>query len=1054
MIRSRSTLERGLLIHLSRVSRTLSAFVVASLSYATAAQAESAIAGTVVSAETNMPLADVVVTATSPSIQGEQVVVTDAEGHYRIPELPPGLYTLRFDKESFRPLSRSELQVAPERSVQADVALISEEIQPEIFGCGPPLIDTGSTTTGVRLYPEFIQTLAVNPPTGNGGAARSFDSLAELAPGAQSGAYGVSINGATAFENAYRVDGFSTQDPVLGVNASPLSVEFIQDVEVITGGYMPEYGRASGGIIRAETRYGSSNAFHGSVFGNWVPGALVGTPTPVSRPASALSGQNALENLGNFGATLGGPIVRDKLWFFAGVAPVLSRVEHTRTLQALAHDARPTPIPGTSRTFFADERGLQALGKLTYLFNQDHNVSLSVITTPTRSGGDGRLTVDPLTGGVQELVDSHPDASGLVQLDSNFTTAGLEYRGALMEKQLLLEANLGWSRQTLSRLPVDGSGDALGTPEGDAEVLSGNGLAGRSRVTYRMKRPVGLLENVPDAALFCGTSSAEQTLFCPVQDYDIGGIGQMFINTVDRYQANARATLLLNILGNHVMKAGVDADLVSYEQIRASSGGVRFVESTDGSLWRDTDRHGYLSGPDAPVTLGSDTLRSRSMTLGGFVQDSWNFAQRFTVNAGVRYDMQSLYGNDGEPALVLGNQLSPRVGLIVDPLANGRMKLFAHYAKYHAQIPLAVLDRIAPAEHRYSAFRAAQRPDGTTGCDPSTLEGQRTGCSDPANVVPLEPGGEDALYSYRVPEKQFIDPLLAPQSSSELVTGAELEVLNNVRLSATYTHRNLDSALEDMSRDGGNSFFLGNPGSGAAAEFPKAERTYDAATVALSHEFVTYGWLAEASYTWSRLYGNYLGLVQARAGQQAPSILTDFEIPSMMENRTGLLPEDRTHSIKVFGAKEFQLTHGLRASIGLSYRGFSGTPINYLGGHPLLGTGETFLLPRGSAERTPWLHSIDSHIGVTWQLKRQEVSLTLDVFNLFNFQEVTRVDENYTYAAVLPLTKAVEAGQLTPDMITTSEGSRLTESQLNRSFKQPLQYQTPRQVRLGLRYAF
>ncbi len=106
----------------------------------------------------------------------------------------------------------------------------------------------GSTTIGVNVDQEFIRRIAVNRPGGKGGAARSFESLAELAPGAQNDQYGVSINGATSPENGYVVDGLSTNDPAFGINASPLSIEFVQDVNVITGGYMPEYGRSTGGV--------------------------------------------------------------------------------------------------------------------------------------------------------------------------------------------------------------------------------------------------------------------------------------------------------------------------------------------------------------------------------------------------------------------------------------------------------------------------------------------------------------------------------------------------------------------------------------------------------------------------------------------------------------------------------------------------------------------------------------------------------------------------------------------------------------------------------------
>src|SRR5215813_5363624 len=80
-------------------------------STALAQLATSNLIGNVVDASTKAPVTDVVVTATSPSFQGEQVVVTDATGAYRVPQLPPGTYTLRFEKEAYRPFSRTAIEV-------------------------------------------------------------------------------------------------------------------------------------------------------------------------------------------------------------------------------------------------------------------------------------------------------------------------------------------------------------------------------------------------------------------------------------------------------------------------------------------------------------------------------------------------------------------------------------------------------------------------------------------------------------------------------------------------------------------------------------------------------------------------------------------------------------------------------------------------------------------------------------------------------------------------------------------------------------------------------
>ncbi len=155
------------------------------LAMPTPALADSVIVGLVVSAESKKPIPDVVVTATSPSLRGEQIVVTDAQGEYRIPQLPPGVYSLRFDKERHKPFVRAELQLRPDRTIRVNVELLPEPFTEETSVSGkPPTIDVGSTNTGVNVDQDFIKRIAVNRPSGKGGAARSFESLSELAPGA------------------------------------------------------------------------------------------------------------------------------------------------------------------------------------------------------------------------------------------------------------------------------------------------------------------------------------------------------------------------------------------------------------------------------------------------------------------------------------------------------------------------------------------------------------------------------------------------------------------------------------------------------------------------------------------------------------------------------------------------------------------------------------------------------------------------------------------------------------------------------------------------------
>ncbi|WP_338266356.1 TonB-dependent receptor [Corallococcus caeni] len=1059
-------------MQVKQVLRETGVVLAAGLLYGSAAFAQSSvIIGTVINTEDKKPAADVVVTATSPNLQGEQTVVTDAQGNYRIPQLPPGTYTLRFEKESFKPFARPEIQLLLNRTIRVNVELLPESFSStETIVGAPPTIDVGSTNQGVNVDQEFIKRIAVARPVGKGGATRSFESLAELAPGAQSDQYGVSINGTTSPENGYVVDGLSTNDPAFGVNASPLSIEFVQDVNIITGGYMPEFGRSTGGVINAVTRSGS-NEFHGSVFANWTPGALEGNRKLVIEDGTTVTGLNALSNLGDFGATLGGPILKDKLWFFAGFAPSFQRYEHTRALNAftldddgaVAKDANGfsvvQQIPGSERTYFADSRTIQFMGKLTYLINQDHNVSFALNGTPTVSGGLGKLQISPRSGGLPAAQNVRPEDIGQTENRANTTALALKYAGAFMEKKVLVDANLGWFHQTAGTPPADGS--AIGAT---------NGLAGYALAQYTRTRPLTQFESVPNAEEYCGTTTAEQLLRCPATNYLVGGPGFMSEATLDRYQINAKATYLLNAAGTHVFKAGVDTEFLTFDQKKAYSGSV-FLQESSGTvngrrIWVDNRRYGYQTAPDTPVFETLQQSSTSGTTIGGFLQDSWSIANRVTLNLGVRYDVQSMYGGDGNLALKLGNQWSPRIGAVLDPFANGRAKLFVNFARYYEQVPLNMMDRAFPGERRFSARRYLAEPGQAGGCDPSTLEGQRGNCASDAFIAPRAENTANAnqLYSGGLVQSEPVDPDIEPQSSDEFVVGGEYELLANTRLGASYTHRDMNKVIEDMSRDDGNTYFLGNPGSGFAKEFPTPQRDYDAVTVYLNRTF-TDGWLAQASYTWSRLYGNYPGLFRPENNQLDPNILADFDLIALLNNRTGLLPFDRTHAIKVFGAKEFNISNALSASIGLSYRGNSGTPINYLGAYPGYGQDETFILPRGTGGRTPWINSVDSNVGVNYRVSKDSVvSFTLDVFNLFNFQGVESVDDSYTFSQVLPVydPKTKTSGTAADLPTADSEGSvpladgsgNLAFEDVNKNYKNPDRYQAPRQIRFGVRYTF
>jgi len=1059
------------------------------------AQGVGVLTGTVRDAATKAPIADVVVTATSEALQGEQIVVTDGAGQYRIPQLPPGNYTVRLEKETYKPSSRGGITLRVGSTIRVNIELLPEAIKAEeIVVVGrAPTVDVGSTTTGAAVGSEFVSRIALSPPAAKGSSTRSFESVAEIAPTAYSDQYGMSVSGTTSPENQYIIDGLSVNDPGYGILGTPLSIEFVKEVNIITGGYMPEYGRATGGVLDAVTKSGS-NEFHGSVFASITPGAFEGPREVVKREGQTILTDTSLSSLRDFGVEFGGPILKDKLWFFVGFTPSFGRYKLERYLnsreivngEAVTDEAgftKVNEIPNTRRTYYADTRAFQYIGKLTYLINQDHNVTLSIYGSPSTSGGNGTFGIVPSTGGpeVANIAGTYDAIANKYYYSSN--NISLKWASSFMNKSLLFDATLGWFHAETGALPSDGS-----------EIGSHTGLSDIAQTTYRRNQRPGFysitdFERSPDIDRAClplppidpalpdpGATYTEP-LKCPVTTYAVGGPGFVDEAQLDRYQGKAVVTRLLTALGHHVIKAGVDVELMSYAHQKGYTGTTIFRESLAGTNFSDFRRYGFLSGPDQATVLDVFEAASSSTTVGGFLQDSWAILDKVTLNAGFRYDAQIITGDDGKVGLSLPNQWSPRVGVIYDFTQQGRSKIFVNYARYYESVPLDMADRSFPGERQIRAAHRAYlpyNPATVDRCNPRTPAGQKApGCGGPNGTDTSEfltlgtPDDPNQVWQITGGDKVPVDPDITPQSSDEIVVGGEYEIFADGRVGVQYTKRYMNSVIEDMSRDDGATYFIGNPGSGIAQDFPEATRDYDAVTLYFTKVFSNQ-WMAQASYTLSYLRGNWAGLFRPESGQLDPNINSDFDLISLLPNREGPLPGDKTHQFKLYGAKDFSLTKWMNAILGVTFRARSGEPTSILGAHALYGNDEAFILPRGSGERMPPVFNFDTHVGMGFRLsKDSELTVGIDIFNLFNFQGVTAVDDTFTTEAVLPIVNGDESKLPVQDPNTkkwtctppqcaleNADKTPFDGQNVNPNYGNPTAYQEPRQFRFTAKVTF
>ena len=254
----------------------------------------------VVTDENGARIPGVLVEIQSPDmIGGRRAQTTDATGSYRFPELPPGHYTMIFTIEGYQKLTREGIVVSASKSFDLEIKLTPRAGEETITVEGQtPLVDVTSSGTTTSLDDEYLQ----NMPTG-----RFQPDTLDLAPGIEnSSAYG----GGGSAANAYQLDGVDTGDPEGGTPWSFVNYNIIKEVQLIGLGAPAEYGGFTGVLFNSITKSGS-NDFSGLVEGYYFPPGIVSNNTS-DDSFEAPSIEKSFDST----AQVGGPFIKDKLWYF------------------------------------------------------------------------------------------------------------------------------------------------------------------------------------------------------------------------------------------------------------------------------------------------------------------------------------------------------------------------------------------------------------------------------------------------------------------------------------------------------------------------------------------------------------------------------------------------------------------------------------------------------------------------------------------------------------------------------------------------------------------
>lgn len=373
------------------------------------AQVSGSLEGRVVDRKSGDALPGAVVVATGPFLRGPMRAVADSRGEFVLPLLPPGPVDLDVQRDGYQALSQQGVAVPLGHALRLRVELFPETgaltfaTAPEPFA----LAQGAAALDGISR-----EQLALVP---YGRDVRTFDAALPAIPAVQRGR---TIDGASYAEHVYRVDGA----PVNGVAGyglgTPLLQDFIQEIEIKRAGYRAEDGGGAGAIVQVATRTGG-DALHGSVFTNL-------SPVEAARPAGR---SYALD----YGGELGGPLVRDRLSFYGGFAPVVV-----------------APANGSA------DRHYQFAGKLDFAASRDQRLLVEAFGDPGPGGG-GRDLLVRYEGGfvdrtflVEALAALHHDSFDIALGPGGYAREGERLHGDLRLTSLLgphaLKAGLQASR--------------------------------------------------------------------------------------------------------------------------------------------------------------------------------------------------------------------------------------------------------------------------------------------------------------------------------------------------------------------------------------------------------------------------------------------------------------------------------------------------------------------------------------------------------------------------------------------------------------------------------
>jgi hypothetical protein len=623
-------------------------------------------------------------TVTDPSgatVAGATVTITDVQrgasrsltttqtGEYVAPDLMPGMYKVRVEAKGFKSSEHSDIPVEVASDALIDFMLQTGQTSETVTVTGQiPLINTTSSSLGGTLSNKEINDLPLN--------GRNYENLLQLRPGVVrypgGGFSTTSANGLRAEDNAYIVDGLFNSEPfsgqsiingagIAGDSATILPVDAIQEFTLIENP-PAEYGWKPGAMVNVALKSGT-NALHGTAY-------AFGRNTPMDarnyfNPVSA--GEKNPRDLVQFGGTVGGPILKDKLFFFGGYEGQRYTVSSISQLSTPATvslngdplNSVPDAIAGVQQAGFVPSPASLKIAGCTLGPPISCNGSGFPANSGTNSAGPTTInyglpndvTTDNAVAKIDYQINERHSLNGLYFFGNN--------NGTVSDANQLQTA---WLTQIHTRAQVAGL---------TWTWILNSRTVNEARFGYNtLYQPTFTNDHATPASAYGLNTGVTNPLYgglprINISDFyvfpqELGGFNWPKVQGPDnRYQFIDHVSYTV---GNHALKFGGELHRDSFEG--GAYGGVRgrikFGFGTD-AFTGATSLEDFFAGVPASGSLlvGDPTRKIHNWGFAGFVQDDWRVTKQLTINMGLRYELNTVVK---EANNLLGN-FDPQLGL-------------------------------------------------------------------------------------------------------------------------------------------------------------------------------------------------------------------------------------------------------------------------------------------------------------------------------------------------------------------------------------------------------